>query len=317
MPEQENIRERRFEVDHNFIGWRLDQFLCNRIPRLSRARASEICKHGDIQIEPERRVKASVRMRLGDVVVLREHLGAETVQYDEVEVVWEDDDLLVVNKPAGMLVHESPTVRLNTIQHWLLSEGMDEAEAVHRLDRDTSGCLVCTKRRKWVPPLRELFATDHPEKVYRALVLDEERRWEVGERATLTTPLGLLPTQIRVRMGRGNLSATTHVDVLGEMELGEFGRAADVRVRIETGRQHQIRVHLALEGTPIAGDKLYTWDDQFFMDITDRPNDPDLLARLPFNRHALHAWQISIPHPSSGRQITAESPLPPNLWSAG
>jgi 23S rRNA pseudouridine1911/1915/1917 synthase len=309
-----NIRVRHFEVDHNFVDWRLDQFLCNRIPRLSRNRAAEICKHGDIEIDPPRKVKAGTKLRFGDVVTLREHLPPETVQYDEVEVVWEDDDVLVVNKPAGMLVHESASVRLNTVQHWLLHAGYDEAEAVHRLDRETSGCLVCAKRGELVPPLRELFATDHPDKVYRALVLDAAGRWRVGARDTLTTPLGLLDdSRVRLRMGRGKLSATTHVEVLGEGDLGEFGRCADLRVTIETGRQHQIRVHLSLEGTPVAGDKLYTYDDDFFIDITDNPEEPELLAQLPFERHALHAWQIALPHPRRNARIEAQAPLP-DIW---
>lgn len=313
MTEKPNIREREFVVDHNFEGWRLDQFLCNRIPRLSRNRAAEICKFGDIEIEPDRKVKAGTKLRLDDVVVLREHLDPEEVQYDEVRVVWEDDDVLVVDKPSGMLVHETATVRLNTIQHWFLDVGLTEAEAVHRLDRETSGCLVCAKRRELVGPMRELFATDHPEKVYRALVLDPEGRWEPGGVATLTTPLGLIGGRVRVRMGRGDLPSTTHVEVVGEQELGRFGRAADLRVRIETGRQHQIRIHLALEGTPIAGDKLYTYDDDFFMGISDEPDDAELRAMLPFDRHALHAWRIALPHPVGGALIQAEARLPA-IW---
>lgn len=317
MSDAPNIRERVYDIDTNFDGWRLDQFLCNRMPRLSRNRAAEICKHGDVTIEPDRKVKAGTRLRPGDVVTLREHLDPEVVQYDEVAIEWEDDDLMVVNKPSGMLVHESASVRLNTVQYWLLDVGYDEAEAVHRLDRETSGCLVVAKRREWIPVLRELFATDHPKKVYRALVLDPDRRWEVGTTTTLTTPLGLLETPIRVRMGRGDLSSTTHVEVVGETELEGFGRVADVRVVIETGRQHQIRVHLALEGTPIAGDKLYTYDDAFFMDISDHPDDEALTSRLPFSRHALHAWQIEIPHPRTGEPVGVESALPPicrALW---
>ena len=89
---------------------------------------------------------------------------------------------------------------------------------------------------------------------------------------------------------------------------------ADLKVRIETGRQHQIRVHLALEGTPIAGDKLYTFDDAFFIAICARPDDPELLARLPFDRHALHAWRVELPHPETGERVEVEAPLP-RLWT--
>src|SRR5690606_31247621 len=111
--------ERRFSVDQNFEGWRLDQFLANRIGRLSRSRAGDIARYGDVEIVPSRKVKAGTRLRLGDVVVVREHLAEEDVQYDEVAILHRDDAIIVVAKPAGMLVHEAASVRLNTVQMFL------------------------------------------------------------------------------------------------------------------------------------------------------------------------------------------------------
>lgn len=301
-----NVRERRWEVDHNFDGWRLDKFLANRIGRISRSRAGEIARLGDVTIDPPRKVKAGTRLRLGDVVVVREHLPDEEVQYDAVEVLHRDDALVVLNKPPGMLVHEAARTRLNTIQMFLAERGFEGAEPVHRIDRETSGVLVCAASPEWVAPLREMFATTHPEKVYRALVVDPDRRWEVGQTATLDTPLRLATeTRLGLRMVRGDLEATTHVEVLRRDE-----HYADLQVQIETGRQHQIRVHLAFEGTPVAGDKLYTYDDQFFMDLSDYPDDEELLARLPFERHLLHAWWIAFPHPRTGARVRFEAPLP-------
>jgi 23S rRNA pseudouridine1911/1915/1917 synthase len=135
-------------------------------------------------------------------------------------------------------------------------------------------------------------------------------------RRTLDAPLGTDRNSILgVRMGRGHLETTTHVHVLGrKAPAGDgFAEMADLEVVIETGRQHQIRIHLALEGTPIAGDKLYGMDDAFFMAICDRPEDPDLLARLPFPRQALHAWKLALPHPLTGEQVCFEAPLP-GIW---
>jgi 23S rRNA pseudouridine1911/1915/1917 synthase len=88
---------------------------------------------------------------------------------------------------------------------------------------------------------------------------------------------------------------------------------ADLQVQIETGRQHQIRVHLALTGTPVAGDKLYTYDDNFFTAISDRPDDPELCSQLPFSRHALHAASIELTHPATKQALRVEAPLPP-IW---
>lgn len=306
----ENIRERRFDVDNNFDGWRLDQFLANRIGRISRTRAGQIAKHGDVEVRPPRKVKAGTRLRDGDVVVIREHLPPEEVQYDEVELLHRDDDVIVLDKPAGMLVHETPTVRLNTIQLFLQTQGFDGAEPVHRIDRETSGVLVCAARPQLVTPLRETFATTHPTKVYRAWVVDPERRWVEGDEATLETPLRLAEeTRLGLRMVDGDLEATTHVQA-----LGRAGRFAELRVVIETGRQHQIRAHLAMEGTPVAGDKLYTYDDAFFMQLHDNPDDEALLARLPFPRQMLHAWRIELDVPANG-PIRVEAPLP-EIWCA-
>lgn len=301
-----NIRERRFDVDQNFDGWRLDHFLANRIGRISRSRAGEIAKHGDIELIPPRKVKAGTRLHNGDVVVLREHLPDEVTQYDEVDILHRDDALIVVNKPAGMLVHEAASVRLNTIQMYLDEHGFDGAEPAHRIDRETSGVLLCAATKAWVAPLREMFATDHPEKVYRALVSDPDGRWSVRERTTLETPLGLdTDSELGIRMVEGELSARTHVWVRARHD-----ELVDLEVRIETGRQHQIRAHLAMEGTPVAGDKLYTYDDAFFMAICDRPDDAELLAQLPFPRHMLHAWHLEFDHPETGILTRFEAPLP-------
>ena len=112
---QDNVRERHYPVDSNFSGWRLDRFLSARLARLSRDKANEIAKHGDVTILPDRRKpKPSLKLQVGEVVVLREHLSPEWIQDAQVEVLYEDEDLVIVNKPAGMLVHESASVRLNT-----------------------------------------------------------------------------------------------------------------------------------------------------------------------------------------------------------
>lgn len=309
----ENVREREFEVDHNFHGWRLDQFLANRIPRISRSFAGRIAKQGDVEVIPPRKIKAGTKLREDDLVILREELEPERVQDHEVEFVYRDEALVVVSKPAGMLVHESSTIRLNTIQKFLERQGFEEAEPVHRLDRETSGVLVCAATRALVPELRGMFATTHPEKIYRALVHDPDGVWQVGDTRTITEPLGIDPDSVLdIKMGHGDLDATTHVETLGRIDH-EFGPMADLRVVIETGRQHQIRIHLAMQGTPIAGDKLYSLDDQFFMDICADPDDEKLLARLPFDRQALHAWQMRMEHPTTGELVEFEAP-PPAIW---
>ena len=310
---EENIRIRRFEVDHNFVGWRLDQFLASRMDGMSRSLAAKVTKEGNIEVSPWRRVKASMKLRLHDVVVLRHELPPEVVQDDETELLFEDDAVLVLNKPAGMLVHETATARLNTVTHSLIRQGMDGAEPAHRLDRETSGALVCARRPEWVAPLRLRFASEDPSKVYRALVVDPKGIWEVGSRRRLEAPLGEdRSSSLPMKVGAGELSAVTHVEVLGR-RAHPMGDLADLRIRIETGRQHQIRVHLFMEGTPIAGDKLYGKSDEFFMATCDRPDDPELLRELHFPRHALHAGEIGITHPRTEERLKLRAPLP-RIW---
>lgn len=311
----ENVRERRYEVDGNNDGWRLDRFLTQCMPRVSRSQAGRIARDGDVQVIPPRKVKAGARLRTGDVVIVRQQLAPEWVQDAEVEIIYRDEALIVVGKPSGMLVHESSSVRLNTVQKFLQRQGYAQAEPVHRLDRETSGVLICAARRELVPVLRGVFATAHPQKIYRALVHDPQGHWQVGARQLIDTPLGNDPSSILdVKMAAGTLEARTHVEVLGRLEHA-FGPMADLRVRIETGRQHQIRVHLALQGTPIAGDKLYSLDDAFFMALHSRPQDPELLAQLAFERQALHAWKVGLPHPDSGEPMEFVAALP-DIWQA-
>ena len=315
----DNLRERHFPVDSNFAGCRLDRFLTLRLARLSRTKAGAIARHGDVTILPtRRRARPSLRLQLGETVVLRERLAPEWVQDHQVRRLYEDEAMIAVDKPAGMLVHESASVRLNTVQGWLERHGEPQAEPAHRLDRETSGVLICARSAPWVPKLRAQFASAHPSKIYRALALDAQGRWRLGERRTLCTPLGPISNQaLSVRMGRGSLKATTHVEVLAEVEHERFGRMVDLQVRIETGRQHQIRVHLALEGTPVAGDKLYGQSDAFFKAISDAPEDEALLRTLPFARHALHAWRVRLEHPERGGAMELEAPLPERIWESG
>ena len=310
---EHNVRERHFEVDQNFEGWRLDEFLENRISGMSMELATLVANEGDVEVDGDDDVDASTLVTDGNTVVVREHMDPEYVQDHQVGTLYTDEALLVVDKPAGMLVHETASVRLNTITHYLKRRGLEEAEPVHRIDCDTSGVLVCARRQKYVHPLRDQFKRGIPKKTYRALVIDDEHRWTLGDSATLDTPLGhneesVLPH----KMGRGDLEAITHVEVLGRRSY-PMGDLADLRVEIETGRQHQIRVHLALEGTPIAGDKLYAMDDQFFIAICEKPDDEDLLRQLHFPRHALHARRIQLQHPAGGDTIEVESALP-SLW---
>ncbi|MFB6374399.1 MAG: pseudouridine synthase [Bradymonadaceae bacterium] len=306
---EDNTRVRRWNVDQNFDGWRLDKFIENRIGTISRTKAGEIAKHGDVEVIPDRKIKAGTFLRDGDVVIVREHLDPEWVQDPQVEVLYYDDSVVALHKPAGMLIHEVGPTRLNTIEKFLERRGYPEAQPAHRIDRETSGVVVCaideTHRRR----LHEMFKQRKVDKLYRALALDDEGRWSPGTEETLDTPLGDdEESEIRHKKGPGDQRAVTYVTV--ENRFNVDGRElADLRLKIETGRQHQIRAHLAIEGTPIAGDKLYAKSDRFFQAIMDYPDDEELNERLTFDRQALHAWRLRIPHPENDEDLELEAPF--------
>lgn len=312
---EENIRERTFEVDQNFDGWRLDKFLAYRLPRLSRKRAAEIAKFGDVKLirlsNSPQKIKASTKLLYLDKIILREHLPSETLIDEQVSICFEDEDIIAVAKPPGMLVHEAGKIRMNTVVQYLRRQGFSTAGHVHRIDKETSGIVLCGKSKDWISKLRILFENGEPEKVYRALVRDPENKWEIGETRTLDTSLGLTPnSKSGIIMGAGPLSATTHIYVLRALEIKGVP-CKDLEVRIDTGRQHQIRIHLALNKTPIAGDKLYVGGEQYYLDAIDDPMIDD--SHLLFSRHALHAWKLSFKHPEKGT-IDIEAPLPDDIW---
>ena len=309
---EDNVRERRYDVDCNFDGWRLDQYLANRIDGMSRSQAGRIAKGGDVEVYPRRKIKAGTRLRDGDEVVIREYLDPEFVQDEEVEIAYEDEAMMVINKPAGMLVHETASIRLNTVTHYLQRQGLSEVHPVHRLDRETSGALVCGRGEEAIRRLSEAFGGDGIDKTYRALVIDEEKRWGPGDEATLERSLGFEAfSPLPHKVWDGDKRALTHVSYRGEGRCRAHGhRLVDLEVRIETGRQHQIRVHLAMEETPIAGDKLYAESDEFFMAICDRPDDEDLRSRMCFDTHSLHAWRVGLDHPRREERVVVETGLP-------
>eukprot|EP00899_Mesostigma_viride_P002167 jgi/Mesvir1/11951/Mv00279-RA.1 len=327
---QESVRQRRFDVDHNFIGMRLDTFISTRIRRMSRTLAKAAVAAGNVTVLPQGRgsPRPSLRLQLGDVVTVRETLAPERVQDDEVSILYRDDDVLVLLKPAGMLVHATASAVSNTITAYLHRRGMEEAEPVHRLDLETSGVLVCAARREMVPTLRTMFAKRNPRKLYRTLVADPEERWAPGQLTTLDTPLG--PTATPPRMGKGTLRAVSHVKVMGHYHHHELGRVADLAISIETGRAHQIRAHVSLYGTPVLGDKLYYFNDglKYFKSIKNNPGDPELLRQLGgYDRQMLHAWKVAFPHPRDAVErrfrytedcasISVEAPLPES-WFDG
>ena len=223
----------------------------------------------------------------------QQELTAEELR---LEIAYEDEHLLVVDKPAGIVVHPAPGHSTGTLVHGLLGRaaGGDVPERpgiVHRLDRDTSGLLVVARSEEAYRGLRNLVRRRALERRYKALVRGRPRSW----RGRIEAPIG----RDRHDPTRMSLDTDTPRDAVTHFEVERLlGDHALLDVRLETGRTHQIRVHLAAIGLPVVGDTVYGVPD------------------LELDRQFLHAWRLAFPHPLTGEQLEVESPLPADLQAA-
>ena len=211
-------------------------------------------------------------------------------------VAWEDEHLLVVDKPAGIVVHPAPGHATGTLVHGLLGRagGGEDAQRpgiVHRLDRETSGLLVVARNELAYRRLRNLVRRRELERRYKALVRGRPR----SRRGRIEAPIG----RDRSDPTRRSLDTDSPREAVTHFELERLlDRYALLDVRLETGRTHQIRVHLAAIGLPVVGDSVYG------------------VADPVLKRQFLHAWRLAFPHPISDDPVEVESPLPEDLQAA-
>ncbi len=315
---QPRIIERHLLVPPELAGLRLDHFVKTQIGRLSRTKIQGIIETQLTRLDGKV-LKPSTSVAAGEHYVIRRPAPQEPPCPRTFTVVHEDARVRVIDKPALLPVHASAKFYFNTLTRVLSERYPDEPEQqiVHRLDRETSGCLVIARDREAASTLKQ--AWEHKTEVskqYLAVVRGTPA-WPAPDAApaVLDIPLRLSqpgdPTRLpHVRMlpDPAGLSAVTKV----WLERG--GPYSLVRCLLITGRQHQIRAHLAHAGFPIVGDKLYAHGDDAFIRYCDEGLVPELASLFVLPRHALHAARVSFPHPDGGT-ITAEAPLPPDLSS--
>ncbi|MCA9526047.1 MAG: RluA family pseudouridine synthase [Myxococcales bacterium] len=289
------------EVDPASAGLRLDLFLSLRIHRLSRARAARL-RVVDLD-EPDRSLRKSQTVRAGQRLWVERPLPDGDAETSAPVVLHADADLLVLAKPPDLAVHPTASRFVRTVTHWLATttpEGTPRPEPAHRLDVETSGVLVCGRHALAIRALKQLFADQHVQKRYLAVV-EGRPAWD---ETLVDQPLGpATDSAVRIKMGPGDLPAVTALKV-----VARGGRRSMVEARPVSGRQHQIRVHLALLGHPIVGDKLYGPDEGLFLAHLDRPLDDAELGRLGHPRHALHAAEVALPWRGEVRRFQAAWP---------
>ena len=309
--EGSGIVEIEFEVEPNYRGWRLDKYLCAKIRRLSRTRAQEIIANDLIS---ETRLKASSLVQPGLKFRLRKRvLDEPTVPPPEaLREVYRDEALLVLDKPAGLPIHPTARYHAATLVAQLKQiYGPDfRADPAHRLDRETSGLLVCARTVEVSRVLGKAFAGGEVHKEYLA-ICEGAPLDEFAIDAPITEGTELIRIAVRIDPVAGK-PARTRFSVQRRFER-DGAQFALLRCFPETGRQHQIRIHLHHRGFPLVGDKMYGPDPGFFDRFSKRTLEPEAWVRLRLPRHALHAARVEFKHPLSGKQVSFESPLPEDL----
>ncbi len=313
MTDTERLIEIPFEVGPHEHGLRIDLFLCRRMVRMSRSLAARLVQTGRVRRVPAGPLKASTRVFRGEQVILRRKPLDEGPTDDiVVPIVHADDRVLAVNKPGDLVVHPTASHYHRTLIRILRSRlGEESLDLAHRIDKETSGLVLLARDFEAASDLKGQFARRQVDKSYLAIV----RGVPAEPRQTVTASLRLADTLSQVVMevvppGHPDAQAAiTDVEVLASGD-----GAALVRARPRTGRQHQIRVHLAHIGHPILGDKLYLGGEAFFLDAI-RPDFPrsELVCAVGHPRQALHAYQAGFRHPGTGARMTVTAPLAPDL----
>jgi 23S rRNA pseudouridine1911/1915/1917 synthase len=325
MPHE--IARLRAEADESDAGQRLDRFLTAHFPELSRTRLQALIREGRVAVGGATIEEAKYRVKPGDhiEITIPEPVPATPhAQAIPLDIVYEDDAIVVVDKPAGLVVHPGAGNADNTLVNALIAHcgkslsgigGVARPGIVHRLDKETSGLLVVAKTDQAHRALSEQFA-DHGregelERVYLALVWGAPPR----KSGSIDAPIGRHPTS-RTKMAvvpieRGGREAATHYRVLASFgsRAGAKGEpiASLLECRLETGRTHQVRVHLASIGVPLIGDPVYATGFK----SKARTLPPALQARLSgFKRQALHAAELAFTHPVTGTLLKFNSPPP-------
>ncbi len=290
-----------FEKNADQSGGRMDAWLAEQLPEHSRARWQSLIKDGLVTVNGAP-CKANQKIHAGDRIVwsVPEAIAAEPQAEDiALNVLYEDRNMIVINKPAGLVVHPAVGNETGTLVNALLHHctdltgigGEKRPGIVHRLDKDTSGVMVIAKNEMAMTELARQFKERETAKEYLTIV------WGVpyGKRGTVETTIGRHPIHRKkmaanVRNGR---EAVSHYEV-----LEAFGEAALVQIKIETGRTHQIRVHMAHIKCPVIGDTVY-----------GRARTSSIKA----DRQMLHAAKLSLNHPKTGKRMTFEAPLPNDM----
>lgn len=303
--ENETTEVRHDEIPVSLQGWRLDRALAHLVPEFSRNYLQQLIEQGDVLIEGQPATKSATKVKWGHriAVTLRATPQSQAFvpQAMPIDVVYEDDHLRVISKPAGLVVHPAPGNWRGTLLNGLLALDplamqVPRAGIVHRLDKDTSGLMVVARTRQAMDALVSMIAEREVSRQYLAIA---HGRWGSEAPRLVEAAIGRDPAN-RLRMAVVDLNSQSGKPAATTIELLEqVDSACLVKCTLHTGRTHQIRVHMAHLKHPLLADTVYGGAPAAGM-----------------TRQALHAWHLSFTHPITGQPLDFVSPLPHDMQSA-
>jgi 23S rRNA pseudouridine1911/1915/1917 synthase len=297
-------------LDAGHAGWRLDRALAAAVPTLSRERLKALIRSGAVEAggtpvrDPAAKVRGEEALRVAIPEAAPAHNEPQAIP---LTIVFEDEHLLVVDKPAGLVVHPAAGnfdgTLVNALLHHCAGQlsgigGVARPGIVHRIDKDTSGLLVVAKTDVAHEGLAKQFAAHSIDRRYLAIVSGMPKATSGTVDAALARSVSNRKKIAVVEIGRGK-RAVTHWK-----RLKPLGEAALVECRLETGRTHQVRVHMASIGHPLLGDPVYGRSGK---------THGKLLKELQFHRQALHAAELGFTHPATKLRLSFTSPMPPDM----
>lgn len=293
-----------FRVLKEHAGMRLDVYLAARLTQYSRGRVQGAIDEGRVFLRG-RAAKAAARVADGEIVLVRYPRTQEPpVPHETMPILFQDDKLVVINKPGGTLSHPTDKILHNTVTHLLSKQLGRKVFLAHRLDRETSGVLLLALDSETARALFDQFTGRTIAKEYLAVAFGVPAWRET----VVDAPLGAEGGEIRVRRAVGGTDGQEAVTEF--RRLADDGRLSLIAARPRTGRLHQIRAHLAHIGHPLVGDKLYCGGGEAYLKAVRKELGRADLDALGADRQLLHAWKLSLKHPDDGRALNFTAPVP-------
>ena len=311
-----------FEIDERFNGGRLDIALASAVESWSRSRLQKAIKTGAVTLDGVAMSRPNTTVQAGQTVVIRLDQERETSTdtagrpIGELDVIYEDDDISVIDKPAGLVTHPNPRQIAGTVSDLAVKrygplpevQGENRPGVVHRLDRLTSGVLILGRTEAALNNLKAQFQARTVQKTYNAIVHNEPRfdtEWLTGAIATSTQSpdrMRVVPEHLREDLLEEGVARTAETLI---ESLEKFGYCSFIAAKPKTGRTHQIRVHLQAASMPILYDRVYK--------IGGAPRIPIPTDAPRMDRPALHARRLELDHPTTGKRMTFEAEIPADM----